>query len=152
MNFECENFCVESEFDTWVLQNFFSSEQSSDESENSSDMSQILKENCLVLKKNDWNKVIDQKKILEINYQDLLDILKHNNLSRKEIQQVKDCRKKAQRAKSSLKCHANKRKLELQQEQDVKCLSQLKQQLQIEKMKLTEEIKFYQHEFQQMSN
>ena len=87
-----------------------------------------------------WIKLIDQKKILEIDFQELIDMLNTSDLPLHDIAQVKDSRKKAQRAKSSTLCHRNKRIREQEQMKEIIYLKSLKENLVIEKVELLTEI------------
>ena len=143
MNSEYESICLGTEIPAWVFETMMLSNAAPCNSPNKSGehvLSRILKNNWTDLTVIDWLKLIDQKKILEIDFQEFMNILNQSNLSSNEISQIKDCRKKAQRAKSSLKCHANKRIREQEQMQEIQKLITIRDELENEKVELLKDI------------
>ena len=103
-------------------------------------LSRILKDGWTDMNVSHWIKLIDQKKILEIDFQELIDMLNTSDLPLHDIAQVKDSRKKAQRAKSSTLCHRNKRIREQEQMKEIIYLKSQRENLVIEKVELLTEI------------
>ena len=103
-------------------------------------LSRIFKDGWADMNASHWIKLIDQKKILEIDFQELIDMLNTSNLPLHDVTQVKDSRKKAQRAKSSTLCHRNKRIRELEQMNEIIYLKSLRENLMNEKVELLTEI------------
>ena len=103
-------------------------------------LSRILKDGWEDMNVSHWIKLIDQKKILEMDFQEFIDMLNTSNLPLQDIAQVKDSRKKAQRAKSSTLCHRNKRLREHEQMNEIIYLKSLRENLVNEKVELLTEI------------
>ena len=146
MNSGYESICLGTEIPDWVFETMMlpnTAPYNPPRKASEHVLSRIFKNNWTDLKMIHWLKLIDQKKILEIDFQEFMNILSQSNLSSDEITQIKDCRKKAQRAKSSLKCHANKRHKELEQMQVIKELIIIKDQLANEKIELLRDIKAF---------
>ena len=143
MNSEYESICLGTEIPAWVFETMMLPNATPHNPSHGSGehvLSRILKNNWTDLKVIHWLKLIDQKKILEIDFHEFMNILNQSNLSGPDIALIKDCRKKAQRAKSSLKCHTNKRTREIEQVQELQELMSIKGELMNEKLELLKDI------------
>ena len=111
-------------------------------------LSRILKDGWVGMNVSHWIKLIDQKKILKIDFQEFIDMLNKSNLPSHDITLVKDSRKKAQRAKSSTLCHRNKRIREQEQMNEIIHLKSLRENLMNEKVELLTEITKLKHQIE----
>lgn len=131
------------DYPKWILESMGVNDIELSIKENKIDLRYILKDNWSVINSQGWINLIDTKKIIEISFCDLCDIIKKSDLSYDEQLKIKERRKKAQRSRSSLKCHTNKRKDDAHQENLLIKLGHERNELFQMKQTLENEIEMY---------